>query len=284
MNKILSGAFVISLLFIGGVSVPTQAHAATDDPVCWLIVSTPRGNAVYSGKQDVEIRSGERVIIGWIAQNADERTNRDGIEISNVGLEILSAFGSGTYTYTFGNGDEETTCEANLILAGSIEEPTTDVPTVKHEDVKGGSLAVSALPLLSGGIADSGKSVPVAYIRVSNPGSVRAAIDGFTLTQNGSAPVESVIGFSTSDDKGGSRASYGGEEGAELFDGDEAFIPLEAIIEPQQVRIFTIKALMSSEASGKKNSALTLDLTAVDSTADIFGSFPVRGVTWTLSF
>ncbi|HRH24509.1 MAG TPA: Ig-like domain-containing protein, partial [Candidatus Paceibacterota bacterium] len=69
----------------------------------------------------------------------------------------------------------------------------------------GGSLSVSPILLLTGGNVAHGGSVPVAYVKVSNTGSASTTINGFTLTENGSAPDDVVIGFTTNDDKGGSR-------------------------------------------------------------------------------
>lgn len=256
----------------------TASAAESEDPMCLLIASTPRGYQVYEGTKDIGIRSGERVILAWIGQNADEAENRDEEEIGMVGLEVLSAFGSGTYSYTFTRDDEEVTCTANLIL-----QSETLAPEPVATPVTGGALSVSSLPLLTGGTAQAGASVPVAYIRVNNAGLVPASVAGFTLTQNGSAPTDAVIGFATNDDKGGSRATIEASDDEELFDGKSAYIPLAATIPAGQVRIFTIKAQLA-QSSSKIGTQLALDLTEVDSSARISANFPVRGTVWTLAF
>lgn len=143
---------------------------------------------------------------------------------------------------------------------------------------KGGALSVSALPLLVGGNALPNASVPVAYIKVANPSKEIAYIDGFTLKQNGSANTDSVIGFATSDDKGGSRATI---TDPKLFKNGSAFVPLKTEVAPGQVRIFTIKALVNGNGA-QAGKQLMLDVASINTGAKLTAVFPLRGVTWNL--
>lgn len=279
MNTILLRASAI-ILFIVLSSTAVPAHAASARPECRLIVSTPRGYGVYEKTDHVEIRSGERVILGWIGVNASTGTDRDKKSIPLVGLSVLEAAGSGTYTYTFREGRRSVTCSASLTLAGT----SSDSSSADESTSSGGSVSVSAIPLLSGGVAALGASVPVSYIKVYNPSTEPAVVNGFTLTQNGSADADVVIGFSTNDDKGGSRATIGGTEGTKLFKNGKAFVPLKASIGPGKFSIFTIKAQLSRIASGDAGKSLMLDVASIDTTASIRGTFPIRGTTWTLNF
>jgi hypothetical protein len=145
-----------------------------------------------------------------------------------------------------------------------------------------GLISVSALPLLSGGTASMGASVPVAYIRVQNTSGSSVNLEGFTLKQDGSAVGDSVIGFSTSDDKGGSRATIGGVEGAKQFKAGLAFVPLKATIENGTVRIFTIKAILSKTVTSDLGRQLFIDVTGVTSNGSVKAAYPIQGVAWTL--
>ncbi|MBU2104016.1 hypothetical protein KJ848_02315 [Patescibacteria group bacterium] len=275
------GATLI-LFFIASIGfIPSAAHAAEDDLGCLLITSTPRGYEVFDGEKDIEIRSGERVILAWIGINAASGEDRAGTPISTVGLKVLRAEGSGSYDFNFKNGSEEVTCTANLNLAGQEPTSTTNTSSV---DSDAGVLSLSSIPLLSGGTAARGASVPVAYIKVENTSNEAAKINGFTLAQNGTASTDVVIGFATNDDKGGSRSTIGGGENDSVFDGREAFVPLSAVINAKSFRIFTLKSILSANSSGEAGKTLKLDVNSVDSGADVYGFFPIRGTTWTLGF
>ena len=147
------------------------------------------------------------------------------------------------------------------------------------------SFSVTPVPLLSGGLARAGVSVPVSYLQIKNTGKESATLKGFWVKQNGSAAVQSVIGFSTIDDKGGSQGFTGGIEGMTPFINGQAFAPTQAIVlAPGQMKLFTIKAMMSNNISSYIGSQLMIDVTGVDATAAIKGAFPIRGTTWTLSY
>ncbi len=145
--------------------------------------------------------------------------------------------------------------------------------------IAGGTLNVSSVPLLMGGTASRGASIPVAYVKVSNPGKKVAAITGFRLSETGTAPEDKVvIGFSTSDDKGGSRTTT-----YTTFKSGYALVPLAATIEPGTFKIFTIKAIMGGADSyyGKK---LQIDVAGVGSAGTVNGTFPMKGTTFTLIY
>ena len=274
-------ATLFLLLILGFGFIPAATHAAEDDLGCLLITSTPRGYEVFEGEKDIEIRSGERVILAWIGINAESGEDRDGTSISTVGLRVLTAQGSGSYDFTFNDGSDEVTCTANLQLAGTQQTSTVDVSDI---DEDAGTLSISSIPLLSGGVAARGASVPVAYIKVENTSTEAAKIEGFTLVQNGSADTDVVIGFATNDDKGGSRSVIGGNEDDTVFDDNEAYVPLSAVLNPKSFRIFTLKSILSADASGEAGNTLMLDVDSVDTGAEVYGSFPIRGTTWRLGF
>lgn len=147
-----------------------------------------------------------------------------------------------------------------------------------------GSIVVSPIPLLFGGTARVGMSVPVAYVKVQNTGTTEVAISGFNVRQKGTAPVGTVIGFSTADDKGGSRFVVGGIEGTTPFVGQTAFVPLAARLAPGQFRIFTLKAIMGAKTAASVGTQLMIDVDSVKANAKIAGLLPMRGTTWTLTY
>ena len=161
------------------------------------------------------------------------------------------------------------------ILDAKKKELATSTLTV-GEKKQGGTLTTSMLPLLVGGTARGNGSVPVAYVRIGNPGKTATAIDGLTLTQRGTADVTSVASFALSDDKGGSRATV-----TASFKNGSAYIPLAATIAPGQTRIFTVKANLAGTVPAGKT--LLFDVASVDTGAKLSGKFPLRGVTWTLA-
>ena len=143
--------------------------------------------------------------------------------------------------------------------------------------------SVSPIPLLTGGTTRAGASVPVSYLKVINTGKEEATLKGFWITQNGSAPTQTVVGLSTVDDKGGSRAEKKGVEGTTLFNKNgEALAPTDAVFAPGQMKLFTIKAILASNISTSIGTQLMIDVVGLEGATALSGQFPVRGTTWTL--
>lgn len=192
-------------------------------------------------------------------------------------VRVTKALKDGSYDVTlFGEKGAEIDAIATATLVvgeGSSAESTS---TSK----KGGTLSVSALPLLAGGNAGIGASVPVAYIKVENAGKEAAHIDGFTLKQNGSASTNAVYSFSTNDDKSGSRFTT---SGTGLFKNGSTFVGLPAIVAPGQIRIYTIKANLVSNSNIFAGQTLMLDVASITSGAKVTSSFPLPGVTWNIT-
>lgn len=147
-----------------------------------------------------------------------------------------------------------------------------------------GALTASLVPLLMGGQASSGATVPVMYLKLSNPGSAPASIEGVRLTENGTAPDSVVIGWTTNDDKGASRTTVGGTEGSTQFKSGVAYVPLAATIPAGGFRIYTIKAILSAYSGSYFGKTLAIDVASVTSAAKISGTFPIRGTTFTLVY
>lgn len=161
----------------------------------------------------------------------------------------------------------------------AVASGTLSVGTAEKADT---TFTVSTVPLLGGGTARAGTSVPVAYLQVRNTGKETAQLRGFWIKQNGSASTDSIIGLTTKDDKGISTGSVGGTEGFAVFKSGQAFAPADATFAPGQMRLFTVRTILSKSAPIGKQ--LMIDVTGVDASAAIKTAFPIRGVTYTIGY
>ena len=225
---------------------PTITGTAKGTKAVQITIEDDNGKRVFSSKE-LKLKKGK-----WSAK-------------------LTKSLSAGTYLVTlYGSKD----LELNAITTGVL----TVLEKGSGSSTSGGSISLSTVPLLMGGTAIAGSSVPVAYIKVSNTGKTPAAIEGFTMVETGSAPDDVVIGFSTNDDKGGSRATV-----ATQFKNGRANVPLVATIAPGQLRIFTIKANLS-RSSGAMGSQLKINTAGVLTGASVKNVFPLPGTTFTLAF
>ncbi len=146
------------------------------------------------------------------------------------------------------------------------------------------TLVVESVPLLSGGTARAGTSVPVSYLYIRNTGKENARLEGFWVKQNGSASTKAVIGLTSVDDKEIAHGSVGGSEGSTPFKDGLAFVPIEIMFTPGQERLFTIRAILTDDVSSYAGAQLKIDVTGVESNASEKGTFPIRGTTWTIAY
>lgn len=162
---------------------------------------------------------------------------------------------------------------------------TTSVGTSTASFVGTTTLAVQSIPLLFGGTARAGESVPISYLQITNVGGECALLTGFWVKQKGSAHTDSVVGLSTVDDKGGSRGLVGGTVGTTTspFQNNVALAPTNAFFAPGQMRLFTIKAIMARDVTLYVGTQLMIDAESIETTASVKGQFPIRGTTWTIA-
>ena len=164
-----------------------------------------------------------------------------------------------------------------------IPPPPVEATTTLSTAVGTTTLAIASVPLLTGGTAHAGQSVPISYLQITNVGGEGALLKGFWVEQNGSSPTESVIGLSTVDDRGGSRSSAGGAEGSTPFQNGVALAPTDAYFAPGQMRLFTIKATITRVVDSYIGMQLVIDVTSIETAAAVQGQFPIRGTTWTIA-
>ncbi len=163
--------------------------------------------------------------------------------------------------------------ETLIISNGTVQSAATSKST----------LAVGSIPLLSGGTARAGSTVPVSYLQITNTGKELISLKGFSLAQNSLVSIQSVIGFTSVDDRGDSRGSVGGVEGSVVFKNGQAYVPANTVLAPGEMRLFTIKAMLSANVSAYIGQQLALDVISVDSNSAIKAVFPIRGTTWTIA-
>jgi hypothetical protein len=114
-------------------------------------------------------------------------------------------------------------------------------------------------------------------------GTAGALLKGFWITQNGSASLNAIGGFSTIDDRGGSRGVSSGAQGSALFQSGVAFASTTAYFAPGQMRLFTIKVLLSTAVADYVGTELKLEVASIETTGETQGNFPIVGTTWVIA-
>lgn len=184
-------------------------------------------------------------------------------------------------------GKYEVTIEG--VVAGDTYPLAVGALTVKGKKGENGStknvattFAVAPIPLLMGGTARAGESIPVSYLQITNIGKKEATLTGFWVTQEGNASVGSIVGLATVDDRGGSQGYAGGVRGGSVFKGGKAFAPTKTIFAPGEMRLFTIKAVLGDTLTSEIGKQIKISVDSVQATASIKGSFPLAGTTWVI--
>jgi hypothetical protein len=108
-------------------------------------------------------------------------------------------------------------------------------------------------------------------------------LKGFWIKQNGSASLNAISGFSTVDDQGGSRDATMGAQGSALFPSGLALAPIDIYLAPGQMRLFTIKVVVSQTVSQYIGTELKLDVASIETTGQTLGTFPIQGTTWVIA-
>lgn len=307
--------YIPTVVLFLAMSTPFAASAATFPPECAVLTKTASGQfwPMINHKLYLIQNAGEPLTIIWGGANATTAHNEQGSPIAFTGQQIVSPTQTTTYSYTFvGSEGAQTTCSVTTVVFGSrgvlqgnagvnttataptVTTVTSTPSTTTITTVPAGTnstastppslepFSASEIPLLSGGYATPGSSVAVQYLKLVNLGKNNTFLPGIWLKQDGTAPVSSVIGFSSIDDKGTLSSSIGGTEGSTPFQNGRAFIPLNANFAPGQFRIFTIKAQISNNISASYGTNLVLDVVTVDTKGTVAGSFPIQGTTWVL--
>lgn len=171
-------------------------------------------------------------------------------------VTMKKALPAGSYNVEI-QGDKLGTLFAGTMTAGSVSS--------------GGSVSASLVPLLMGGTARAGESVPVFYLKLANTGKAPATITGVTMRQAGSAPTAAISNLTIIDEKGGSS----GNSGINAFKNGIVRIPTTVVLAPGEMRLFTVRAVLAPTARTYFGTQIALELTGVE--GGVSGKFPIRG-------
>lgn len=199
------------------------------------------------------------------------------VKNNHFAIRITKDLVDGEYTVIL-KGDK--TVSLNTIATATIKIGNV-IPSVIKADT---TLVVVNVPLLIGGVAKAGSLVPISYIQVLNVGSKPAILDGFAVTQTGSAPVASILSLSSVDDTGTLISPIEGVAGTLQFKNATAFIPTKVILSPGQMHLFTLKAAIVNTVTPFVGTQLKMVMSSISSNAAVVkGTFPIQGTTWTIA-
>ena len=261
---VLTAAFVVSAGF------PAQASAAvTEPPACLLGVLTSQKGEVFA-KGTVSVAPGSWAYILWVSTTGSVGTEDSGKVIPQSGFFQVTPSTTTTYNYTFRSGGSSVTCSATLMVGNTVSAPQG--PT---------NLSVQSVPLLSGGVALPGASIPVSYIQVRNTGTAGALLKGLWIRERGTAPEASVASISTVDDKGVTTQT---QTNGPVFVNGRAYATTNSYFAPGQLRLFTIRAQMAPSLSNYRGTQLKLEVDGIDSDASTTSAFPIAGTAWSIQY
>lgn len=257
--NVLGGSFD-SFSLSSASSKPTISGTATGTKTVKVVISSADGTKSYFKSKSLKVRNGE-----W-----DSKVSKK----LSYGSYSVVLTGSGGVVLSTGV----------LNVSEGINTTTNTTNVTNTDSSSSSTIVVSSVPLLFGGTVRAGSSVSVSYLQVSNISKDPAVVKGFSVKQNGNASVESIIGFTSVDDKNGSRGSVGGVEGATPFKNGIAFVPVTNVtLASGEMKLFTIKAVLTKNAFAHVGKQLMIDVVAVDSNAKVMGTFPIRGTTWSVA-
>ncbi|MBI4086430.1 hypothetical protein HY416_00395 [Candidatus Kaiserbacteria bacterium] len=274
----LSARLAVAFVTLLMISVPLSVSAAPTGSIDTDSLATTSSKPIITGTA-----SGTKTVRITVREEGESKTlyKSKTIKVKKDGTwkaKILKKLPDGTYDVSVSRSGSATSvvlASGTLIVGKEIRDNKRN--TSKKADT---TMVVEPVLLLTGGTVSAGASVPVSYLQITNTGLMEAKLNGFSVKQNGSADPESVIGLTTVDDAGVSRGSVGGVEHSTIFKNGVAFVPAVATFAPGQMRLFTIKAVMSGDLSSYLGGQLAISVTSVDASAKVKGIFPIPGTTW----
>lgn len=267
-ERILVTGFVLlsaALMMLLPVSVHAAASASFDDD---SLTSTNTKPTLEGSADDLK---SVRLVVSSGSKEIVKKTVK--VKRGEWKQRVTKSLPTGTYEVKLLESSKK---NAKVLDTGTLTISKEGSVSTKASK-SSGIVSVSSVPLFLTSTIAQGGSAPIAYLKVQNSGKEAVTIEGFDLKQMGSASADSVIGFVTSDDKGGSRATIGGTETSKQFKKGVAFVPLAATIAPGQMRIFTVKAIMAKNAGTDLGKQLFIDVTGIRTNGIVKSGFPVRG-------
>jgi hypothetical protein len=176
----------------------------------------------------------------------------------------------------------------DLVFSGSgelklntISRRTLTIGTTAASDTDVSTIVVQPIPLLVGGTAKRNQTIGLLYLQVLNVGLESATITGIKVKQTGTASTDAVLSLIAIDDTELAKGQVG-KVGTSPFRLGEALIPITLTLKSKETRLFTLKATMVDDVSDYVGDTLKLVVSGVNSRSDVKGTFPIKGVTWTI--
>ena len=176
----------------------------------------------------------------------------------------------------------------DLVFSGSgalklntISRRTLTIGTAASSDTNASTIVVQPIPLLVGGVAKRNQTVGMSYLQVLNVGRESVTITGIRVKQTGSASTATVLNLMAIDDTELAKGQVG-KIGTSPFKSGEALIPITLTLKSKETRLFTLKATLADDISDEIGNTLKLVVSGVNSRSNVKGTFPIKGVTWTI--
>lgn len=177
----------------------------------------------------------------------------------------------------------------SLVLHGSdelklntISKQALTIGTLTTPDSSMSTVVVQPIPLLVGGVAKRNQTVGLSYLQLLNVGLQPVTITGIKMKQTGTASTDTIVRLMATDDTE-LHTGQVGTIGTSPFKSGEALIPITLTLKPKETRLMTLKALLVGDLSNDVGDTLKLQVSGVNSRSSVKGTFPIRGVTWTLA-
>ena len=188
--------------------------------------------------------------------------------------KVTDTLAKGTYSFVLYGSDE--------LKLNTISKQTLTIGSSASADTGASTMVVQSIPLLSGGVAKKNQTIALQYLQVLNVGLQPVTVTGIKMKQTGTASTDAVVSLIAVDDTEVHKVQVG-NVGQSPFESGEALIPITLTIKPKETRLFTLKALMGSDLSDYSGDTLKMVVSGVDSKSTVKGTFPIKGVTWTIA-
>jgi hypothetical protein len=171
---------------------------------------------------------------------------------------------------------------SNDLKLNTISKQTLTIGSSVQSESTGSTIVVQPIPLLTGGVAKENQTITLSYLQILNVGLQPVTVTGIKLKQTGSADTDAIVSLIAVDDTEVYKKQVG-NVGQSPFVSGEALIPITLTIQPKETRLFTLKALLGTDLSDYSGDTVKLVVSGVESRSSVKGTFPIKGVTWTIA-
>ena len=189
--------------------------------------------------------------------------------------KVTDTLPKGSYSFVLYGSDE--------LKLNTISKQTLTIGSAVAADTGASTMVVQSIPLLSGGLAKKNQTIGLSYLQVLNVGLQPVTVTGIKVKQTGTASTDAITSLIAVDDTEIHKVQVGNVGQSPFTSDDEALIPITLTIKPKETRLFTLKALMGTDLSDYSGDTLKLVVSGVESRSAVKGTFPIKGVTWTIA-